>query len=98
MKNKYAQIKDLIEGKNFNFFNNFQDQVFKTKTICINDVGYDWFDCLSDDEQTAFEDYLLNLKEDDYDFYIETNDKQIKQDFYYHCSMYDDLKHIKERI
>ena len=50
------------------------------------------------DEQTAFEDYLLNLKEDDYDFYIKAKDKEIKQDFYYHCSMYDDLKHIKERI
>ena len=46
-------------------------------------------------EQEAFDDYLLNLKEDDYDFYIKASDKQIKKDFYYHCSMYDDLKHIK---
>lgn len=46
-------------------------------------------------QQEAFDDYLLNLKEDDYDFYIKASDKQIKKDFYYHCSMYDDLKHIK---
>tara|TARA_R100001463_G_scaffold113652_1_gene168773 strand:- start:817 stop:981 length:165 start_codon:yes stop_codon:yes gene_type:complete len=47
-------------------------------------------------KQLAFDDYLLNLKEDDYDFYIKASDKEIKKDFYYHCSMYDDLKHIKE--
>tara|TARA_S200002703_G_scaffold42814_1_gene37213 strand:- start:254 stop:580 length:327 start_codon:yes stop_codon:yes gene_type:complete len=52
IKNKYATIKDLVTGKNFDFFNNFEDQVFKTKTICINDVGHDWYDCLSDDEQS----------------------------------------------
>ena len=51
-KNKLATIKDLVPGRSFNFFTNFQDQVYKTKTICINDVGYDWFDCLSDDEQS----------------------------------------------
>ena len=49
-KNKYATIQDLVPGKNFDFFNNFNDQVLKT--ISINDVGYDWFDCLSDDEQS----------------------------------------------
>jgi len=52
MKYKFATIKDLVSGRNFNFFNNFQDQVYKKKTICINDVGHDWFDCLSDDEQS----------------------------------------------
>ena len=50
--NKFAKIKDLVPGKSFNFFNNFQDQVFKNKTICINDVGHDWYDCLTDDEQS----------------------------------------------
>ena len=49
--NKFAIIKDLVPGKSFNFFTNFGDQVFKNKTIIINDVGYEWFDCLSDDEQ-----------------------------------------------
>ena len=51
-KNKYATIKDLVTGKNFDFFNNFEDQVFITKTISINDVGHDWYDCLSNDEQS----------------------------------------------
>jgi len=51
MTNKLATIKDLIPGENFDFFNNFQDQVFKNKTITINDVGYEWFDCLNDDEK-----------------------------------------------
>jgi len=51
-KNKLATIKNLVPGKSFNFFNNFQDQVFKNKTICINDVGHDWYDCLTDDEQS----------------------------------------------
>tara|TARA_R100001443_G_scaffold109146_2_gene120266 strand:+ start:427 stop:729 length:303 start_codon:yes stop_codon:yes gene_type:complete len=51
-KNKYATIQDLVPGKNFDFFNNFSDQVFKDKTININDVGQDWFDCLNDDQQT----------------------------------------------
>lgn len=50
--NKFAIIKDLALGKSFDFFNNFQDQVFKNKTICINDVGHDWYDCLTDDEQS----------------------------------------------
>ena len=51
-KNKLAIIQDLVPGKSFNFFNNFQDQVFKNKTITINDVGYEWFDCLNDDQQS----------------------------------------------
>ena len=50
--NKFATIKDLVPGKSFDFFNNFQDQVFKNKTICINDVGHDWYDCLTDDEKS----------------------------------------------
>jgi len=50
-KNKYAIIKDLVPGPTFDFFNNFGDQVLKDKTITINDVGKDWFDCLSNDEQ-----------------------------------------------
>ena len=52
MQNKYATIRDLVCGKNFDFFNNFGDQVFKDKTITINDVGNDWFDYLNDDQQT----------------------------------------------
>jgi hypothetical protein len=57
-KYKYATIKDLIPGRKFDFFNNFGDQVKIEKIICINDVGYDWYDCLSDDEQT----YVQQLK------------------------------------
>tara|TARA_R100001443_G_scaffold107364_1_gene117190 strand:- start:544 stop:861 length:318 start_codon:yes stop_codon:yes gene_type:complete len=52
MKYKFATIKDLVPGRSFNFFTNFEDQVFKNKTITINDVGYEWFDCLSDNEQS----------------------------------------------
>jgi len=32
-KNKLAIIRDLVPGENFDFFTNFQDQVFKNKTI-----------------------------------------------------------------
>ena len=46
--------------------------------------------------QDAKDDYLLNLKEDDWDFYWNATDEEIEKDFLYHCSMYDDLKHIKE--
>ena len=58
MKNKFATIQDLVPGRSFNFFSNFQDQVYKTKTICINDVGHEWYDCLTDDEQT----YVRQMK------------------------------------
>ena len=51
-KNKLATIQDLVPGRSFNFFNNFQDQVLKNKTITINEVGHDWFDCLNDNQQT----------------------------------------------
>ncbi len=33
------------------FFTNFSDQVLVNKTIKINNVGKDYFDCLTDDEQ-----------------------------------------------
>tara|TARA_R100000697_G_scaffold44779_1_gene57862 strand:+ start:410 stop:598 length:189 start_codon:yes stop_codon:yes gene_type:complete len=46
--------------------------------------------------QDAKDDYLLNLKEDDWDFYWNATDEEIERDFLYHCSMYDDLKHIKK--
>ena len=46
--------------------------------------------------EEAMKEYLDNLKEDDYDFYWNASDKELMKDFYYHCSMYDDLKHIKE--
>jgi len=52
-KNKYATIQDLVPGKNFDFFNNFGDQVFKNKTINIDEVGHDWFDCLNDEYPCA---------------------------------------------
>ena len=32
-KNKYATIQDLVPNKNFDFFNNFSDQVFKTNQL-----------------------------------------------------------------
>jgi len=48
--------------------------------------------------QDAKDDYLLNLKEDDWDFYWNATDEEIEKDFLYHCSMYDDLKHIKKWI
>ena len=57
MSKKYATIKKLVPGNNFDFFNNFGDQVFKDKTICIDEVGYDWYDCLNDDEQ----DYVQQM-------------------------------------
>lgn len=44
----------------------------------------------------AMREYLDNLKEDDYDFYWNASYKKLMKDFYHHCSMYDDLKHIKE--
>ena len=47
--------------------------------------------------QEAKDDYLLNLKEDDFDFYWHATDEEIEKDFLYHCSMYDDLKHIKKK-
>ena len=48
--------------------------------------------------EEAMREYLDNLKEDDYDFYWNASDKKLMKDFYHHCSMYDDLKHlIKKR-
>ena len=47
--------------------------------------------------QDAKEDYLLNLKEDDWNFYWNATDKEIEEDFLYHCSMYDDTKHITKK-
>ena len=75
-KNKYAIIRDLVPGKNFDFFNNFGDQVFKNKTITINDVGQDWFDCLSDDEQLHVQQLpkYANLS---YDEVIKQYDKEV---------------------
>jgi len=46
--------------------------------------------------EEAMREYLDNLKEDDYDFYWNASDKKLMKDFYYHCSMYDDLKHLTE--
>ncbi len=75
-KNKYAIIRDLVPGKNFDFFNNFGDQVLKNKTITINDVGFDWFDCLSNDEQLHVQQLpkYANLS---YDEVIKQYDKDI---------------------
>ena len=73
-KNKLATIRDLVPGKNFDFFNNFGDQVFKDKTINVNEVGHDWFDCLNDDQQV----YVQQLKKYshlDYDEVIKAYDK-----------------------
>jgi len=75
-KNKYATIQDLVPGKNFHFFNNFEDQVFKDKTININDVGQDWFDCLNDDQQV----YVLQMpiySKLDYDDIVKAYDKEV---------------------
>ena len=75
-KNKYATIQDLVPGKNFHFFNNFEDQVFKDKTININDVGQDWFDCLNDDQQV----YVLQMPKYsklDYDDIVKAYDKEV---------------------
>ena len=75
-KNKYATIQDLVPGKNFDFFNNFSDQVFKDKTININDVGQDWFDCLNDDQQF----YVLQMPKYsklDYDDVVKAYDKEV---------------------
>ena len=73
-KNKLATIRDLVPGKNFDFFNNFGDQVFKDKTINVNEVGHDWFDCLNDDQQV----YVQQLKKYshlDYDEVIKAYDQ-----------------------
>ena len=75
-QNKYATINDLVMGKNFDFFSNFGDQVFKEKTITINDVGQDWFDCLSNDEQV----YVLQMSKYsklDYDDIVKAYDKEV---------------------
>jgi len=75
-QNKYATINDLVMGKNFDFFSNFGDQVFKEKTITINDVGQDWFDCLSNDEQV----YVLQMPKYsklDYDDIVKAYDKEV---------------------
>ena len=76
MKNKYVQIKDLAPGKDFDFFTNFSDQVLVNKTIKINDVGKDYFDCLTDDEQNYVQQMpkYANL---DYDQVIEQYDKDV---------------------
>ena len=75
-QNKYATIQDLVMGKNFDFFNNFGDQVFKDKTININEVGQDWFDCLNDDQQV----YVLQMPKYsklDYDDIVKAYDKEV---------------------
>ncbi len=76
MTNKLAIIKDLVPGKSFNFFNNFQDQVFKNKTICINDVGYEWFDCLNDDQQTYVQQ-MPKYSHLNYDEVVKAYDKEV---------------------
>ena len=75
-KNKYAIIRDLVPGKNFDFFNNFGDQVLKDKMITINDVGFDWFDCLSNDEQ-LYVQQLPKYANLSYDEVIKQYDKDI---------------------
>jgi len=74
MTNKLATIKDLVPGKKFDFFNNFGDQVFKNKTINIDEVGHDWFDCLSDDEQ-SYVQQLPKYSHLEYDEVIKQYDK-----------------------
>ena len=44
--------------------------------------------------QEAYDEYLWNIKEDDFDFYWNATEEEYLEAFYYHCSMYDDLKHI----
>ena len=75
-KNKYATIQDLVPGKNFDFFNNFSDQVFKDKTININDVGQDFYDCLSYDEQSYIQQ-LPKYSKLNYDDVIKAYDKEV---------------------
>ena len=73
---KYAIIKDLIPGKNFDFFNNFGDQVFKNKTINIDEVGHEWFDCLNDDQQ-AYVQQMPKYSHLDYDEVIKAYDNEV---------------------
>ena len=76
MTKKLATIKDLVPGKKFDFFNNFGDQVFKNKTINIDEVGHDWFDCLNDDQQV----YVLQMPKYshlDYDEVIKAYDNEV---------------------
>ena len=76
MTNKLATIKDLVQGKKFDFFNNFGDQVFKNKSINIDEVGHVWFDCLNDDQQ-AYVQQMPKYSHLDYDEVIKQYDKDI---------------------
>lgn len=83
MTNKLATIKDLVPGKKFDFFNNFGDQVFKNKTININEVGHDWFDCLNDDQQ-AYVQQMPKYSHLDYDEVIKQYDQDILPEYIKH--------------
>ena len=76
MTNKLATIKDLVPGKKFDFFNNFGDQVFKNKTINIDEVGYDWFDCLNNDQQTYIQQ-ISKYSHLNYDEVVKAYDKEV---------------------
>ena len=76
MTKKLATIKDLVPGKKFDFFNNFGDQVFKNKTINIDEVGHDWFDCLNDDQQTYVQQ-LPKYSHLDYDEVVKAYDNEV---------------------
>ena len=76
MTNKLATIKDLVPGKKFDFFNNFEDQVFKNKTINIDEVGHEWFDCLNDDQQ-AYVQQMPKYSHLSYDEVIKVYDNEV---------------------
>jgi hypothetical protein len=73
---KYGTIKTYVPMAEFNFFNNFSAQKRIEKTITINDVGSDWFDCLTDDEQN----YVLQMPKYshlDYDGVVKQYDQDV---------------------
>ena len=76
MTKKLATIKDLVTGKNFDFFNNFGDQVFKNKTINIDEVDHDWFDCLNDAQQTYVQQ-MPKYSHLNYDEVVKAYDKEV---------------------
>ena len=65
------------------------------------DVKNSFLGLVKKDKETAFYEWERNLKDDDdIEYYKElfensTHEEMMKA-FYYYCSNYDDLKHIKE--
>ena len=70
-------LKECEKFEGSSIFYSIKDKtVFKDKTININDVGQDWFDCLNDDQQV----YVLQMPKYsklDYDDIVKAYDKEV---------------------